>query len=179
MSAGKCPVCPYSIDWWYDLILFPLLKFIFYKNSADNKLENLFVILFIITRLSTWNLLAFFFTNFFTAAGLNRFQFCSKNWDLRHTEDISSAAVRVPETLATSSYAGELILWRLETGQPYKKFDVSNPSARIKIHFQLQKEKEKPVKEEYIHHKRKSMAVVSIYKDLKDKKFSFQRNTLE
>lgn len=67
----------------------------------------------------------------------NIFIRCSKNWDLRHTEDISSAAVRVPETLATSSYVGELILWRLETGQPYKKFNVSNPTARIKLQYQI------------------------------------------
>lgn len=38
------------------------------------------------------------------------------------------------------------------------------------------KEKEKPVKEEYIHHKRKSLGVVSIYKDFRDKKFSHQGN---
>lgn len=67
----------------------------------------------------------------------------SKNWDLRHSEDISAGAVRVPETLATSSYAGELLLWRLETGQPYKKFIVSNPTERIKIHFTIEKAKEK------------------------------------
>lgn len=68
----------------------------------------------------------------------------SKNWDLRHTEDISAAVVRTSETLATSSYVGELILWRLETGQPYKKFNVSNPTARIKIHYQLKQKEVKP-----------------------------------
>nr|XP_023023649.1 WD repeat-containing protein on Y chromosome [Leptinotarsa decemlineata] len=78
----------------------------------------------------------------------------SKNWDLRHTEDISSATVKVPETLATSSYSGELILWRLETGQPYKKFNVSNPTARIKIQYQL-RTKDKP-KEEVILRRRAS-----------------------
>ncbi|VEN43715.1 unnamed protein product, partial [Callosobruchus maculatus] len=66
----------------------------------------------------------------------------SKNWDLRHTEDISASAVKVPETLATTSYVGELILWRLETGQPYKKFNVSNPTARIKIQYTLNKQKD-------------------------------------
>ncbi|CAH1154332.1 unnamed protein product [Phaedon cochleariae] len=79
----------------------------------------------------------------------------SKNWDLRHTEDISAAAVRVPETLATTSYVGELILWRLETGQPYKKFNVSNPTARIKIHYQLTKSKDKQ-KEEIILARRRA-----------------------
>ncbi|KAH1000024.1 hypothetical protein HUJ04_001903 [Dendroctonus ponderosae] len=67
----------------------------------------------------------------------------SKNWDLRHSEDISAGAVRVPETLATSSYVGELLLWRLETGQPYKKFIVSNPTERIKIQFTVDKGKER------------------------------------
>ncbi|XP_076266144.1 WD repeat-containing protein on Y chromosome-like [Rhynchophorus ferrugineus] len=67
----------------------------------------------------------------------------SKNWDLRHSEDISAGAVRIPETLATSSYVGELLLWRLETGQPYKKFIVSNPTERIKIHFTVDKAKER------------------------------------
>ncbi|XP_060529171.1 WD repeat-containing protein on Y chromosome [Cylas formicarius] len=74
----------------------------------------------------------------------------SKNWDLRHSEDISSGAVTVPETLATSSYAGELLFWRLETGQPYKKFNVSNPTERIKIHFTLESTRRKPTKESYI-----------------------------
>ncbi|CAG9763835.1 unnamed protein product [Ceutorhynchus assimilis] len=67
----------------------------------------------------------------------------SKNWDLRHTEDISAGAVRTYETLATSSYAGELLLWRLETGQPYKKFLVSQPTERIKIHFTVEKSRDK------------------------------------
>lgn len=38
---------------------------------------------------------------------------------------------------------GELLLWRLETGQPYKKFVVSNPTERIKIHFTVDKVKER------------------------------------
>lgn len=63
--------------------------------------------------------------------------------------------MRVPETLATSSYVGELILWRLETGQPYKKFNVSNPTARIKIQYHLKHKETKP-KEEYVW-KRSSM----------------------
>lgn len=105
----------------------------------------------------------------------NRFFFFSKNWDLRHTEDVSSAAVRVPETLVTSSYAGELIFWRLETGQPYKKFNVSNPTVRIKIHYQLEKTKEKLLKEEYIHKKK---SVVSSVIAFKDKRFSHQGNKI-
>ncbi|CAG9858410.1 unnamed protein product [Phyllotreta striolata] len=61
-----------------------------------------------------------------------------KNWDLRHAEDICTAVIRLPESLATGSYDGEMILWRLETGQPYKKFNVQNPHVRIKLFYQLQ-----------------------------------------
>lgn len=78
----------------------------------------------------------------FVSSGLKR-NF-SKNWDLRHTEDISAATFKIHETLATSSYVGELILWRLETGQPYKKFNVSDPTARIKIHYTLKHKDSKP-----------------------------------
>ncbi|XP_056644787.1 WD repeat-containing protein on Y chromosome [Diorhabda sublineata] len=67
----------------------------------------------------------------------------SKNWDLQHSEDVSCAVVRIPEAIATSSYNGELILWRLVTGQPYKKFNVSKPNVRIKIDYQLVKVKDK------------------------------------
>lgn len=56
-----------------------------------------------------------------------------KVWDVCHTDDILAAAARAPQTLATSSYAGELVLWTLETGQPYRRFDVEKPWARIKV----------------------------------------------
>lgn len=68
--------------------------------------------------------------------------FC-KNWDLRHKEDISSAVVRVPQSLATATYNGELILWRLETGQAYKQFNVSDPTTRIKIQYKVVKDRKK------------------------------------
>lgn len=46
----------------------------------------------------------------------------SKNWDKRHDEDVLSCAVRVPQTLVTATFNGELILWQLETGQAYKRY---------------------------------------------------------
>lgn len=65
----------------------------------------------------------------------------SKNWDLRHTEDISAAAVRFPQTIVTGTYDGELIMWRLETGQPYKQYNCSDPTTRIKIYYKKTKRK--------------------------------------
>lgn len=56
-----------------------------------------------------------------------------KYWDTCHMEDILAAAARESETLATGSYAGELVLWKLETGQPYRRYSVGNPTARIKV----------------------------------------------
>lgn len=43
-----------------------------------------------------------------------------KNWETRHTDDVLAAAVRPPLTIATASYNSELIMWKLETGQPYR-----------------------------------------------------------
>ncbi|KAG7203778.1 hypothetical protein KM043_013799 [Ampulex compressa] len=39
-----------------------------------------------------------------------------KEWEARHTDDILCAAAYFPQVLATATYNGELILWRLETG---------------------------------------------------------------
>ncbi|KAF2880421.1 hypothetical protein ILUMI_25755 [Ignelater luminosus] len=67
----------------------------------------------------------------------------AKPWDTRHTEDVLCAAARIPQTLATSTYNGELVLWRLETGQPYKRYNVANPTGRIRIQHKIEKD-EKP-----------------------------------
>lgn len=56
-----------------------------------------------------------------------------KEWDICHSEDVMAAAKRAPQSLATSSYNGELILWKLETGQPYRRYDVDSPNDRIKV----------------------------------------------
>lgn len=65
----------------------------------------------------------------------------SKPWQLCHYDDILCAAARIPQTLVTASYSGELVMWRLETGQPYKKHDVYNPTERIKIKYQTDSNK--------------------------------------
>lgn len=56
-----------------------------------------------------------------------------KHWDTCHTEDILATAVKSPQTLVTSSYSGELVFWKLETGQPYRMFNVENPKSRIQV----------------------------------------------
>lgn len=54
------------------------------------------------------------------------------NWIDSHAEDILASAV-CDNAIATGSYNGELIIWRLETGQPFKKYLVYNPTECIKI----------------------------------------------
>ncbi|KAK5645470.1 hypothetical protein RI129_006770 [Pyrocoelia pectoralis] len=68
-----------------------------------------------------------------------------KSWDIRHSEDVFCASVRIPQTLATSTYNGELVLWRLETGQPYRCHNVVHPTTRLRIEYKLDKEEKKRV----------------------------------
>uniref|UniRef100_A0A182SDI7 WD repeat-containing protein on Y chromosome n=1 Tax=Anopheles maculatus TaxID=74869 RepID=A0A182SDI7_9DIPT len=58
-------------------------------------------------------------------------------WRKLHSDDILCAAVSgtAPGVMATSSYAGELVFWMLETGQPYRRYDATNPRSRIPILF--------------------------------------------
>ncbi|XP_038214707.1 WD repeat-containing protein on Y chromosome [Zerene cesonia] len=58
-----------------------------------------------------------------------------KAWETRHTDDVLAAAARHPITLATSSYNSELIFWKLETGQPYRRFSCTEPMLRIKMQY--------------------------------------------
>lgn len=43
-----------------------------------------------------------------------------KAWETRHSDDVLAAASRPPISLATASYNSELLLWKMETGQPYR-----------------------------------------------------------
>ncbi|XP_058055775.1 WD repeat-containing protein on Y chromosome [Anopheles bellator] len=56
-------------------------------------------------------------------------------WRKLHSDDVLCAAVNdsVPGALATCSYAGELVLWMLETGQPYRRYNAANPRTRLPI----------------------------------------------
>nr|XP_032514989.1 WD repeat-containing protein on Y chromosome-like [Danaus plexippus plexippus] len=58
-----------------------------------------------------------------------------KAWETRHSDDVLTAAARPPLTLATASYNSELILWKLETGQPYRRFSCTEPMLRIKMQY--------------------------------------------
>ncbi|XP_034257101.1 WD repeat-containing protein on Y chromosome [Thrips palmi] len=50
-----------------------------------------------------------------------------KSWDLKHTSHVLCADTRPPDALATATDNGELIMWRLETGQPYGRYRVDEP----------------------------------------------------
>ncbi|XP_046962208.1 WD repeat-containing protein on Y chromosome [Vanessa cardui] len=58
-----------------------------------------------------------------------------KSWETRHSDDVLAAAARAPITLATATYNSELILWKLETGQPYRRFSCTEPMLRIKMQY--------------------------------------------
>lgn len=56
-----------------------------------------------------------------------------KRWNIHHNEEILCAAMRPPESLVTTSYSGEIVFWRFETGQAYKKFDVEDPLTPVRV----------------------------------------------
>ncbi|XP_045768906.1 WD repeat-containing protein on Y chromosome-like [Maniola jurtina] len=58
-----------------------------------------------------------------------------KAWETRHSDDVLAAAVRAPLSLATASYNSELVFWKLETGQPYRRFSCTDPMLRIKLMY--------------------------------------------
>ncbi|KAI5633166.1 hypothetical protein NE865_14118 [Phthorimaea operculella] len=58
-----------------------------------------------------------------------------KPWETRHTDDVMAAVARAPLTLATASYNSELIFWKLETGQPFRRFSCTEPMLRIKMMY--------------------------------------------
>ncbi|CAD6227181.1 GSCOCG00005989001-RA-CDS, partial [Cotesia congregata] len=54
-----------------------------------------------------------------------------KIWKQQHTDGITCVVVKVPKTLVTVSANGELVLWYLESGQPYKMHQIINPITRL------------------------------------------------
>lgn len=56
-----------------------------------------------------------------------------KCWDTQHDEEILCAATFGLETVATTSYSGELVFWNFFTGQAYRKFNVKDPTNPIKV----------------------------------------------
>uniref|UniRef100_A0A1B0FDX8 WD repeat-containing protein on Y chromosome n=1 Tax=Glossina morsitans morsitans TaxID=37546 RepID=A0A1B0FDX8_GLOMM len=56
-----------------------------------------------------------------------------KIWPTFHTDDITCADVKLGEGVVTATYSGELIFWKLETGQPYRRYNVENPTEFIEL----------------------------------------------
>ncbi|XP_046141519.1 WD repeat-containing protein on Y chromosome [Osmia bicornis bicornis] len=81
-----------------------------------------------------------------------------KSWGLKHTDDILCSAVWYPQVLATATYNGEIILWRLETGQPYRKYKVDDPMSRFSIRYEMTENKLQVRTEKFAHKKSKSHA---------------------
>lgn len=50
-----------------------------------------------------------------------------------HTDDITCADVKLGEGVVTATYSGELIFWKLETGQPYRRYSVAKPTEFIEL----------------------------------------------
>ncbi|KYN02701.1 WD repeat-containing protein on Y chromosome, partial [Cyphomyrmex costatus] len=65
---------------------------------------------------------------------------CKKYWTTSHTDDILCSTAKFPQLLATGSYNEELILWNLETGQPFRKYQVTDVSKRYPRMTNAQKE---------------------------------------
>ncbi|XP_043502264.1 WD repeat-containing protein on Y chromosome [Polistes fuscatus] len=85
----------------------------------------------------------------FTISELDTYK---KSWELIHTDDILFSAVRYPQVLTTVSYNGEIIFWQLETGQPYRRYQVSNPTGRYAIKYKNNlKENKESLNEEYFN----------------------------
>ncbi|XP_044599584.1 WD repeat-containing protein on Y chromosome [Cotesia glomerata] len=60
-----------------------------------------------------------------------------KIWKQQHTDGITCVVVKVPKTLVTVSANGELVLWYLESGQPYKMHQIINPITRLIFYIKI------------------------------------------
>lgn len=58
-----------------------------------------------------------------------------KKWPMFHGDDITCADVKLGEGVATATHSGELIFWKLETGQPYRRYNVHNPVKFIELNL--------------------------------------------
>lgn len=63
-----------------------------------------------------------------------------KKWAKFHTDDITCADVKLGEGVITATYSGELIFWKLETGQPYRRYNVMNPTKFIELKLSREEE---------------------------------------
>ncbi|XP_053961506.1 WD repeat-containing protein on Y chromosome isoform X1 [Anastrepha ludens] len=56
-----------------------------------------------------------------------------KKWIKFHNDDVTCADVKLGEGVVTATYSGELIFWKLETGQPYRRYSVADPTQFIEL----------------------------------------------
>uniref|UniRef100_A0A1A9WKU8 WD repeat-containing protein on Y chromosome n=1 Tax=Glossina brevipalpis TaxID=37001 RepID=A0A1A9WKU8_9MUSC len=56
-----------------------------------------------------------------------------KKWPMFHSDDITCADVKLREGVVTATHSGELIFWTLETGQPYRRYNVEYPTEFIEL----------------------------------------------
>uniref|UniRef100_B7FF09-2 Isoform A of WD repeat-containing protein on Y chromosome n=1 Tax=Drosophila willistoni TaxID=7260 RepID=B7FF09-2 len=56
-----------------------------------------------------------------------------KKWPKFHTDDITCGDVKLGEGVVTATYSGEIIFWKLETGQPYRRYSVMEPKRFIEL----------------------------------------------
>lgn len=64
-----------------------------------------------------------------------------KKWAKFHTDDITCADVKLGEGVITATYSGEIIFWKLETGQPYRRYNVMDPTKFIELKLTFDEEK--------------------------------------
>lgn len=64
-----------------------------------------------------------------------------KKWPKFHTDDITCADVKLGEGVVTATYSGEIIFWKLETGQPYRRYSVMEPRRFIEVKMTAEEEK--------------------------------------
>ncbi|SPP81442.1 WD repeat-containing protein on Y chromosome [Drosophila guanche] len=64
-----------------------------------------------------------------------------KKWSKFHTDDITCADVKLGEGVVTATYSGEVIFWKLETGQPYRRYSVMDPKRFIELKLTAEEEK--------------------------------------
>lgn len=61
-----------------------------------------------------------------------------KIWQQCHEGDILCVSIRPLDAIVTACSHGDLIFWRYETGHPYMRFNLKNPSSRLQIVYKQQ-----------------------------------------
>ncbi|ALC39413.1 CG40551, partial [Drosophila busckii] len=65
-----------------------------------------------------------------------------KKWAKFHSDDITCADVKMGEGVVTATYSGEIIFWKLETGQPYRRYSVMDPTRFIELKLTKDEDKQ-------------------------------------